>query len=58
MSTNDYVKFMTQTVMQHISTPKSERQQKRNQKKEEMPPFVERWFGIIPYVFSFLKRKP
>ncbi|WP_437178081.1 YqzE family protein [Heyndrickxia coagulans] len=43
--------------MQHVSTPKSERQKKRNEKKEEMPPFAERWFGILPYFFLFFKRK-
>ncbi|AEP01998.1 YqzE family protein [Weizmannia coagulans] len=57
MSTNDYVKLLTQTWMQHVSTPKSERQKKRNEKKEEMPPFAERWFGILPYFFLFFKRK-
>jgi hypothetical protein len=58
LSTNDYIKYITQTFVQHYSIPKSERKQKRIQKKEEKPPFLLNWFGLLPYAFLMLfKRK-
>ncbi|WP_018661546.1 YqzE family protein [Heyndrickxia acidiproducens] len=57
MSTNDYVKYMTQTFMHHMNTPKTERKQKKELKKQEMTPFMTRWFGILPFFFLFFKRK-
>ncbi|MGE6258998.1 YqzE family protein [Heyndrickxia sporothermodurans] len=58
MSTNDYIKFITQTFVKHFDTPKLDRKQIRIQRKEEKAPFLLRWFGLLPYsVLMIFKRK-
>ncbi|WP_428909097.1 YqzE family protein [Niallia sp. Krafla_26] len=58
MKTNDYVKYLTQTVVQYIDQPKDERKKLRQGKKEERADFLYRWFGIIPYALMLnFKRK-
>ncbi|MGE8204496.1 YqzE family protein [Heyndrickxia sp. NPDC080065] len=58
MSTNDYVKFITQTFVKHFDIPKSARKQIRIQKKEGKDPFLYRWFGVLPYsILMVFKRK-
>ncbi|KHD84849.1 YqzE family protein [Heyndrickxia ginsengihumi] len=58
INTNDYVKYMTETFMQHMQIPKNERKEKKLQKKNEKPSFFIRWFGTTPYyLFMFMKRK-
>jgi protein-arginine kinase len=50
MKTNDYVKYLTQTVVQYIDQPKDERKKLRQEKKDHKADFMYRWFGIMPYV--------
>lgn len=50
MKTNDYVKYITQEVVQYIDQPKDERKKLRQEKKDTKADFMYRWFGIIPYV--------
>ncbi|WP_343803393.1 YqzE family protein [Bacillus carboniphilus] len=58
MSMNDYVKFITQTFVQHYDQPKEKRKEKRIQKKEQKAPFLVNWFGLVPFaVLSIFKRK-
>jgi hypothetical protein len=58
MKTNDYVKYLTQTVVKYADQPKAERAKNRLERKEEKPSFMFKWFGILPYVFlSMMKRK-
>lgn len=58
MKTNDYVKYVTKTIVQYMDQPRSERKQHRFNKKQMKEPFMNKWFGIIPYVVYFLfKRK-
>ena len=58
MSMNDYVKFITQTVVQHYEQPKDQRKHKKQQKKENKQPFLMRWFGLLPFAFySIFKKK-
>jgi hypothetical protein len=52
MKTNDYVKFLTIEFVNYIEEPKEIRRQKRNQRKAEQPPRMQRWFGIIPMSLS------
>lgn len=47
---NDYVKYITQTVVKYIDQPKEERKKMRKEKKETREAFAFRWFGILPYV--------
>jgi hypothetical protein len=58
MKTNDYVKYLTQTVVKYIDQPKEERVKMKLARKGEREPFVSKWFGVIPYLFYFsMKRK-
>ncbi|MCA1054804.1 YqzE family protein [Rossellomorea aquimaris] len=57
MSVNDYVKFITQTFVQHYEKPSNERKSLKHKRKSERPPFMLRWFGILPYAFMVLFKK-
>lgn len=57
MSTNDYVKFVTQQFVAYMDSPKSDRQQKREQRKREREPFLVRWFGILPLCITLYYNK-
>ena len=48
MKTNDYVRYLTKTVVEHFDTPKDERKQRKAAKKQSREPFIDRWFGIVP----------
>lgn len=58
MKSNDYVKYITQTVVKYIDQPKDERKKYRIEKKNTKEPFLLKWFGIIPYaLYALFKRK-
>lgn len=57
MKTNDYVKYITQTVVQYIDQPKDERKKLRLEKKDRKATFMYRWFGIIPYALMLRMRE-
>jgi hypothetical protein len=57
MSTNDYVKFVTQQFVRYIDQPKEERIQQRRKRKEERDSFIHRWFGVIPFAIMMWYRK-
>ena len=52
MSSNDYVKFLTEQIVGYMSGSKEER-------KENREPFLFRWFGLLPMavMYSIKKRK-
>ncbi|MFT9600219.1 YqzE family protein [Mesobacillus sp.] len=58
MKTNDYVKYLTQTVVKYIDQPKEERRKMKQAKKEAEATFMFRWFGILPFMLmSSIKKK-
>ncbi|MDQ0175163.1 YqzE family protein [Bacillus chungangensis] len=57
MSTNDYVKFITETFIKHFEVSKKDRKQQRIQRKEERAPFLLRWFGFLPHSLTMLFKK-
>ncbi|WP_394137389.1 YqzE family protein [Cytobacillus oceanisediminis] len=58
MKSNEYVKYITQTVVKYIDQPKDERKKHRMEKKDMKEPFLFRWFGVLPYIFYFgIKKK-
>ncbi|ADV93210.1 MULTISPECIES: YqzE family protein [Bacillus] len=58
MKTNDYVKYMTQQFVKYIDTPRDERKERKEVRKETKTPASQQWFGILPYGFRlWLKRK-
>jgi protein-arginine kinase len=57
MKTNDYVKYLTQTVVQYIDQPKDERKKLRQEKRDRKADFLYRWFGIVPYAMMLKMRE-
>jgi protein-arginine kinase len=57
MKTNDYVKYLTQTVVQYIDQPRDERKKLRQEKRDRKADFLYRWFGIVPYVLMLRYRE-
>lgn len=57
MSTNDYVKFVTQQFVSYMDSPKEERKQKREQRRNVRDPFLVRWFGILPLSLALLYKE-
>lgn len=48
MNTNDYVKFMTETLVKHFNVPKEERRKLRLEKRLAKPKPLYHWFGLLP----------
>jgi hypothetical protein len=44
MSSNEYVKYLTQRIVKYMDTPKIERKATKPHKEH----WVNRWFGMIP----------
>lgn len=57
MSTTEYVKYMTVTLVTHFEMPRAERKQMRLQKKEVRRPFLDQCFGLIPISLSMIFRR-
>jgi hypothetical protein len=59
MKTNDYVKYITQTVVKYIDQPKEVRKRIKQEKKEAEATFLYKWFGILPFLLmsSFKKKR-
>ncbi|MEH7224581.1 YqzE family protein [Bacillus sp. JJ1566] len=57
MSTNDYVKFVTQQFVKFIDQPKEVRKATKQQRKDEQAPLTNRWFGIMPLAVSLMFKK-
>ena len=58
MSTNDYVRFVTQQFVSYMDAPKEDRKQKKEQRRAEKEPFMNKWFGYAAKCcFVLSKRK-
>lgn len=57
MSTNDYVRFVTQQFVSYMNNPKEERKQKKQQRRSEKEPFLNRWFGVMPLSAALFYQK-
>ncbi|PEA56335.1 YqzE family protein [Bacillus pseudomycoides] len=57
MSTNDYIRYVTQQFVSYMDAPKEDRKQKRQQRREEREPFLNRWFGMLPVSAAFFYRQ-
>lgn len=51
MKTNDYIKYMTQTIVRYMDQPKEERMRIKQERRQAKASFWYRWFGILPYIF-------
>ncbi len=60
MSSNDYVKFVTEQFVKFVDTSKEERIDKKRKRKSEQDPVLTRMFGILPLALMLIvnnKRK-
>ncbi|QWI23690.1 YqzE family protein [Bacillus mycoides] len=48
MSTNDYVRFVTQQFVSYMDASKEDRRQQKQQRRAEKEPFLNKWFGVMP----------
>lgn len=51
MSSQEYVKFLTQRLVKYMETPKSQREKKPKES------FAYRWFGMLPLAIGMLFRR-
>ncbi|HEY4554782.1 MAG TPA: YqzE family protein [Bacillaceae bacterium] len=49
MSTQEYVKYLTQTILRQMELPKAERKQMKLERRLSRPPILDRWFGLVPF---------
>ncbi|MBS4199652.1 YqzE family protein [Bacillus sp. FJAT-49732] len=57
MSTNDYVKYITEAFIKHFEMPKDERKQLKLNRKMARPPVLTNWFGLLPISISMLMKR-
>ena len=57
MSTNAYIKYLTQQFVEYFNLTKTERKESRQQRKNERQSSVSTWFGMIPFAFSMFLKK-
>lgn len=59
LKTNDYVKYVTQQIVNYVDTPSEQRKKQKEERKENKLPFAYRWFGLIPFALGqvFNKKK-
>lgn len=48
---------MTQQFVSYMDAPKADRKQKRQQRREEREPFLNRWFGMLPLSAALFYRQ-
>lgn len=54
MSSNDYVKYVTEQFVKYIDTSKEERINQRKKRKSDQEPVLTRMFGIIPLALMLM----
>ncbi|WP_338062626.1 YqzE family protein [Virgibacillus halotolerans] len=57
ISGNDYLKFVTEQVVTYIDMPPDERKKRKTKQKDTQGMYVNRWFGVLPFVFKIFFRK-
>ena len=57
MSTNAYIKFLTQQLVQYFNLTKTERKEKSSTKEDERTSPVSTWFGVMPFALSMFFKK-
>ncbi|WP_096153437.1 MULTISPECIES: YqzE family protein [Bacillus] len=58
MKTNDYVKYVTEQLVNYMDKPKEVRKELKTQRKLERDPMVNQLFGVIPLsIMLFVKNR-
>ncbi|MBM7597977.1 hypothetical protein JOC34_000334 [Virgibacillus halotolerans] len=51
------MKFVTEQVVTYIDMPPDERKKRKTKQKDTQGMYVNRWFGVLPFVFKIFFRK-
>ena len=54
MSTNAYLKFLTEEFVKYLNSPKENRKEKKVAEKDA---YLNRWFGVLPFSLKFFIRR-
>ncbi|WP_066193002.1 MULTISPECIES: YqzE family protein [Gracilibacillus] len=58
MANNEYIKYMTQRVVKYMDTPKEERKQRKQERKQSEIAYTNKWFGVLPFAIKlFMKER-
>ncbi|CDQ39676.1 MULTISPECIES: YqzE family protein [Virgibacillus] len=57
MSTNDYIKFMTEQVVTYIDLPAEEKKKRKTKRQRKSVLFGNRWLGLLPFAFRMMINK-
>jgi len=57
MSTNNYLKFLTEEIVRYFNHPKDERKKKRKDERQTKAFYMNRWFGLLPFSFRLFIKK-
>lgn len=57
MTTNDYIKYMTEEVVKRIDEPRAVTKQRKQQRRLEKEPSMSKWFGVVPMAVTLWVRK-
>lgn len=57
MSSNDYVKYVTEQFVKYVDTSKEERLHQKEKRKSEQAPVLTRMFGIIPLALMLMMNR-
>ncbi|QGH34912.1 YqzE family protein [Gracilibacillus salitolerans] len=57
MSSDDYVKYMTQRIVKYMDTPKNERKKQKIERKQQDIAYSNKWFGVLPFAFRLFIQK-
>ena len=55
MSSNDYVKFLTEQLVTYMNKPKEAR--KKEKMKKEKSAYSNNWLGLLPFTIKLLFKK-
>ncbi|MCM3738747.1 YqzE family protein [Oceanobacillus luteolus] len=56
MSTNNYLKFMTEEIVRYLNSSKEERKVRKEAGKQSDSAILNRWFGVLPFSFKLFIR--
>ncbi|MDQ0337678.1 hypothetical protein J2S00_000448 [Caldalkalibacillus uzonensis] len=56
MSSQELIKFLTQTLVKYMDTPSDERKKRKHMRKVQRGEWHVHWFGMVPAALNMLLR--
>ncbi|WP_072887589.1 YqzE family protein [Ornithinibacillus halophilus] len=60
MSSNDYIRYVTEQFVSYVDLPKEERKKLRMDRKEQRNTkqgYGNKWFGVLPLAVKYYRKK-